>query len=158
MDAKDGRVPTVYVEVGTGGEGIHLLLVVHLFRVVRVGTDALTPRPCAEVPVGKPHFFRFVILLLRVEDSVVRDEAFEAFVVVSGQIVHAVASEAGPHASQAVFVCIRFFANVVDSTQVVLHALAAVVAADFLQPLHAEARQAAAVGSDDDIVVGSHDL
>ena len=36
VDAKDGCVPTVYVEVGTGGEGIHLLLVVHLFRVVWV--------------------------------------------------------------------------------------------------------------------------
>ena len=87
-----------------------------------------------------------------------RDEAFEAFVVVPGQIVHTVSSEAGTHASQSFFVHIRLLADVIDGAQVVLHALSAVIAADFLQPLHAEARQAAAVGSDDDIVVGRHDL
>ena len=158
MDAEDGRVPLVHVQVRAGGVGIGLLVVRHFLRVVRIGTDTFAPGSRTEIPVGEPHFFRLVVLLLRVEDAVVGDEAFETLVVVPGQVIDAVAAEAGPDAAEAVAVHIRFLAYVVDGTQVILHALPAVVAADFLQPLHAEARQAAAVGGDDDVAVGGHDL
>ena len=57
-----------------------------------------------------------------------------------------------------VLVHIGFAAKVVNSREVVLHTLSAVVAADFFQPFHTETRQAAAVGCNDNVVVGGHHL
>ena len=76
----------------------------------------------------------------------------------SGKPVHRIASEAGSYASQPVFVYVRFLRDVVYRAQVIIHAMSAVVGADFFQPFHAEARQSAAVGSDDDVIVSRHNL
>ena len=116
------------------------------------------PVGTAHVPVGKPFLFRFQVLHLHVEDTVVGDEGLEALVVVSGQPIDGEASEAGTYAAQAVLVNKRFLGHFVDGRKVVFHALASVVAADGFVPFHSEARQAAAVGSHDDVVVGCHNL
>ena len=86
------------------------------------------------------------------------NEGLEAFVVVSSQPINAVAAEAGTHGTEAVTVHIGFAGEVVNGRKVVLHTEAGVIAADFFEPLHAEAGQAPTVGGDDDVVVGGHDL
>ncbi len=146
VDAEDRRVPFVYEKVRRiGVAALH-------------GRVVLFPIRAAQVPVGEPKLFGFQVLLLHVEESVVCDECLEAFVVMSGKPVHRIASEAGSYASQPVFVYVRFLRDVVYRAQVIIHAMSAVVGADFFQPFHAEARQSAAVGSDDDVIVSRHNL
>ena len=72
VDAKDGRVPTVHVEVGRGGKGFLHLLIGRLF-----------PGRRAHVPVGEPKFFGFHVLLLGVVDAIVSNENLESFVVIA---------------------------------------------------------------------------
>ena len=147
VDAEDGCVPFIDVEVRRSGE--HLL---HLsFRV-------FLPRRAAHVPVREPEFFGFDVLLLRVVDAVVGDERLESFVVVSGEPIDAVASETCADGAEAGAVNVGFSGEVVDGGKIVLHALTGVVAADFFKPFHAEAGETAAVRGDDDIVVRRHDL
>ena len=130
----------------------------------RVGIAALyswvvlVPVRATQIPVGEPEFFGFEILLFHVEESVVCDEGLETLVVVSGQPVYRISSEAGTYTAQAVFIYVRFLGDVVDGGQVVVHAVSAVVGADFFQPFHAESRQTATVGGDDDVIVCSHNL
>ena len=116
------------------------------------------PGRIAQVPIGEPKLFCFYVLLFRVEDAVVRDEAFETLVVVSGEPVNAVTAEACAHCAEAFPVYVGFGGDVVDRREIVLHAQAVVVAADFFQPFHAEAGQAAAVRGYHNVAVGCHDL
>ena len=146
VDAEDGRVPLVHKLVGRVGEGALGRLVV------------LVPVSAAHVPVGKPFLFRLQVLHLHVEDAVVGDEGLEAAFVVACHPVDGEAAEAGAHASQVVTVYEGFFRHLVDGRQQVLHALAAVVAADGFVPLRAESRHAAPAGGYDDVVVGRHHL
>ncbi len=146
VDDEDGRGPFVHKEVGRVGVGL-----AH-------GGVVPVPEGATEVPIHKPHLLGFEVLCLQVEHAVVGDEGLEAAVVVTGQPVHAEAAEAGTHGAEAVLVDVRLFLQLVDGAEVVLHALSAVVAADFLKPFLTEAGQAATVGGDDDVVVGGHHL
>ena len=116
------------------------------------------PISATHIPVGEPFFFRFEILHFHVEDTIVRDERFEALVVVAGQPIYGESSEAGTHASQTVFVYVGFLADVINSGQLVTHALASIITADLFQPFHAESRKTATVRSYDDVVIGGHYL
>ena len=145
--AEDGGVPTVDKEVGRLGEdALHL------------SVGRAVPGSRAHVPVGEPHLFGFDVLLLGVVNAVVGDEALEALVVVAGQPVDAVTAEAGAHGTHAVAVGVGLAGQVVDGAEVVEHALAGVVARYLLKPLHAKTGQTAAVGGNDDVVVGGHYL
>ncbi len=52
----------------------------------------------------------------------------------------------------------RFFRHFVNGSEIVLHALAAIITADGFVPLYTEARKTTTVGSYDDIVVCRHNL
>ena len=78
--------------------------------------------------------------------------------MVSGKPIYGETSEAGTYATQAVFVDERFFRHFVNGSEVVLHALAAIITADGFVPLYTEARKTTTVGSYDDIVVCRHNL
>ena len=147
VNAENGRVPTVDIEVGRGAEGLLLLT----FGI-------LVPRRGAHVPVGEPKFFSLGVLLLGVVDAVVRNEGFEAFVVVAGQPVDAETAERGTDGAEALAIHIRFGGNVVDGGEIVLHAEAGVVTADLFEPSFAETGQTAAVGGNDDVALCGHDL
>ena len=147
MDAENGRIPAVNVEVRRGG--IHLL---HL------SVGSLFPGSRTQVPVREPKFFGFDILLLRVVDAVVSNETLKALVVVTGQPVHTVTAKARTHCTHTFAVNVRFFGNIVDGAEVVLHAKTRVVARNGLKPFHAKARKSAAVRRNNDVVVGSHNL
>ena len=147
VNAENGRVPTVDIEVGRGAEGLLLLT----FGI-------LVPRRGAHVPVGEPKFFSLGVLLLGVVDAVVRNEGFEAFVVVAGQPVDAETAERGTDGAEALAIHIRFGGNVVDGGEIVLHAEAGVVTADLFEPSFAETGQTSTVGRDDNIALCGHDL
>ena len=147
MNAENGGVPTVDIEVGRGAEGL-LLLTFGVFH----------PRSGAHVPVGEPKFFGLGVLLLGVVDAVVRNEGFEAFVVVAGQPVDTEAAERGADRTETFTIHIRLGGNVVDGGEIVLHAEAGVVTADLFEPCFAESGQTAAVGRDDNIALCGHDL
>ena len=91
----------------------------------RIGVSHLSTKRC-----GEPHLFGVVVLHFHVEDTVVCDECLEAFVMVSGKPIYGEASEAGAYATQAVFVDERFLGHFVNGSEVVLHALAAIITAD----------------------------
>ena len=65
-----------------------------LAKCVYSRSVVLFPISAAHIPVGKP-FLRFQILHFHVEDTVVRGNALEAFVMVSGKPIYGEASEAG---------------------------------------------------------------
>ena len=130
----------------------------------RVGKSALCcrilliPVSAAHIPVGKPHFFCFQILHFHVEDTVVCNEGFEALIMMTCQPINRESTKAGSNATQTIFVHKRFFREFVDSREIILHTLSTVITTDFFVPFLTEARQTAAVRSDNDIIVGSHDL
>ena len=120
--------------------------------------SVLVPGCLTHIPVGEPEFLGFHVLLLGIEDTVVSNEGLEALVVVAGKPVNAISAEACTHGTKALGINPRLLGYVVDGRKVVLHALAGVVAADLLQPLHAETGKATAVGSDDNISLRGHHL
>ena len=130
----------------------------------RVGKRTLCHRilffpVCAShIPVGKPFFFSFQILHFHVEDAIMSNERFEPFVVMSGQPIYRESSEAGTYASQTIFVHIRLFCHFIDSSEVILHTLATVIATNLFVPFHTESRQTATVRSNDDIIISCHNL
>ena len=86
------------------------------------------------------------------------NEALETLVVMASEVIDAEATERGANGSETVAIDIRqTVAGIVDGRQIVLHAQAGPVARDFLAPLAAEARQAVAVGGNDDVALLSHD-
>ncbi len=147
VNAENGRVPAVDIEVGRSAEGLLLLT----FGI-------LVPGRGAHVPVGEPKFFSLGVLLLGVVDAVVRNEGFEAFVVVAGQPVDAETAERGADCTEALTIHIRFGGYIVDGGEIVLHAEAGVVTADLFEPFFAESGQTAAVGGDNDVALRGHDL
>ena len=86
------------------------------------------------------------------------NEGLETLVVVAGKPVNAISAETCTHGTKALGINPRLLGYVVDGRKVVLHALTGVVAADLLQPLHAETGKATAVGSDDNISLRGHYL
>ena len=70
LDAEDWSVPLIYK---TMGRVLESLLV-------------SVPESTTHVPVGKPHFFRFQVLLLDVEDAIVGDESLETLVVAASSM------------------------------------------------------------------------
>ena len=86
------------------------------------------------------------------------NERFEPFVVMSGQPIYGESSEAGTYTSQAIFVYIRLFCHFIDSSEIIFHTLATVVTTDLLVPFHAKSRQAATIRSNNDIIIGCHNL
>ena len=153
-----GQNAVVFLAVDT--ENRRVPLIDELMRAV--GKCALgnrivfLPVRTAHVPVGEPFLFGLEVLHLQVEDTIVCDERFEATVMMPGQPIDAEPAERGSYATQVVFVHVRLGAELVNRCQIVLHALSAVVTADLLIPRLAEARQTAAVWSDDDIIAGTH--
>jgi len=107
VNAENGGVPTVDIEVGRSAESFLLLT----FGI-------LVPRRSAHVPVGEPKFFCLGVLLLGVVDTVVRNEGFEAFVVVAGQPVDAETAERGTDCAEMFTIHIRFGGNVVDIVKI----------------------------------------
>ena len=97
-------------------------------------------------------------MLFEVEDTRVGDECLEAFLVMTSQPVYREAAERGTYTTQAVSIYIGLLGHLIDSGEVILHALATIVATDGLVPLKTESGEAATVRSHDDIVMGSHDL
>ena len=148
MDAEDGGVPIIDTLVGTVGISVACTLGLVL---VPVGVVVL--------PVGEPGFLGIGVHGLKVEGSIMSDEALEPFVMMAGKVIYREATEAGANGTQTVFVNIgEIVGSIVDGAEVIFHALAGPVAADIFVPLAAEARQTAAVGSYDDIAVGCHNL
>ena len=78
--------------------------------------------------------------------------------VVACQPINGISAEAGTYTTQTVFIDIRFLGDVIDGTQVIVHAMAAVIGTDFFQPFHTKTRKSPTVRSDDDIAVRSHQL
>ena len=146
MDTQNGSVPFVYEQMWRVGEGA-LRCCVLLF-----------PISAAHVPIGNPFLFCFEVLHFHVEDTVVSNECFEAFVVMSRKPVDGESSEAGTYAAQTFLIHERLFSHFIDCSEVVFHALAAIVATDGFVPFVTESRKAATVRGYNDIIVGSHDL
>ena len=144
MDTQNRCVPFVCEEVRRIG------IAAHRNRI------ALLPRSATQIPVDEPFFFGLQVLHLQVEDAVVRDERLESLVVMTCQPIHAEAAKRCAYATQMVFVHIRLLAHLVNGSQIILHAQTAVVTRDFLVPFIAEARQSAAVGRYDDVIVRGH--
>ena len=71
---------------------------------------------------------------------------------------HRESSEAGTYTSQAIFVYIRLFCHFIDSSEIIFHTLATVVTTDLFVPFHAKSRQAATIRSNNDIIIGCHNL
>ena len=120
------------------------------------GGIVLLPVRTAHIPIGEPFLLGFEVLHLHVENPVVCDEGFEALVVVSCEPIDAESAEGSPYAAKVVAVDIGLAANLVNGSQVVAHALPAVIAADGSIPLIAEARQPTAVGRHHDIALRRH--
>ena len=114
------------------------------------------PVCAAHVPVSEPFLFGLEVLHLHIENAVVRDEGFEAFVMMSGQPIDAESAEGSTDATEVLFVHIRLFAELINRCQVVAHTLASVIAADLFVPFLTEAGQTASVRRDDDIIAGRH--
>ena len=79
-------------------------------------------------------------------------------VVVACKPVDTVSTEAGPAGTDTLMVNHGQVGRPVGSRHIVLHAESAVVAADFLKPLHTEAWYTAAVGGDDEVARTAHNL
>ena len=114
------------------------------------------PRSSAHIPVGKPHFFGFYILLFEVIDTCVGDKCFESFLVMSGQPIDRESSVAGANCAHVVAVDERFFFHFIGRTEIVFHVLATVVSADLFEPFLTESIETPTVGCDNDVSVGSH--
>src|SRR6185503_10398533 len=114
------------------------------------------PVGAAVIPVGEPYFLGAAVHTAEIENAVVGDKGFKAFLVHAGQHVHTVAAVAGAHAADAGFIHIGFFGHIVGSAQVILHGQAAMVLADLLVPGCTMAGHAAAVGQDNDIALAGH--
>ena len=99
----------------------------------------LVPVCAAHVPVRKPFLFGLEVLHLHVENTVVSDERFKSFVMVSCQPIYAESAKRSTNAAQAVLVYIRKIrTRFVNRGQVVAHTLSAVVAANLFVPRLAE--------------------
>ena len=146
MNAKDRCIPFVYKLVRRVGK------CVLSYRIL------FFPVCTTHIPVGKPFLFCFQILHFHVEDAIMCNECFEALVMMSGEPVNGETTEAGTYTTETVFVYKRFFSHLVDSCKIILHTLTTVITTDGFIPFHSKARKSAAVGSYDDIVVGSHNL
>ena len=139
-------------------------LVYKLVRRVLVGAactvgHVFVPVSVFILPVGEPSLLGVGVHRLKVEGTVVGNESLEALVVVAGKIVNRESAEACAYTSQTVLVYVRqVVGSVVDSRQIVVHALTGPVARYSLVPLMAVARQSATVGGNDYVVVGSHNL
>src|SRR5574344_1057615 len=86
------------------------------------------------------------------------NECLETLVVVSCKPISGITAETGSYTTQTVLVHIGFLAKIVNGSQVIFHALSGIITTDFFQPFHSETGKSAAIRSDDDISVGSHDL
>ena len=118
VNAEYGGVPTVYIAV----RGVEIDVVAYL----SLGAYALGARglSCcgyakllggsAEVPVGEPHLFGLVVLLVKVEDAVVGDEGFETLLVVASQPVYAISSKRGSYAAETLAIYVWLATDIVD--------------------------------------------
>ena len=145
--AEDGGVPTVDIEVRRGFK-----------HLCTLALCILVPGCLAHIPVGEPQFLCFHILLLGVEDTIVRYEGLETLLMIACQPIYAISTEACTYGTKALGVYPWFLCNIVYGREIVLHALTRVVTADLLQPFHAEAGETTTVGSYDNITLGCHNL
>ena len=143
VDAEDGGVPLIDETVGRvliGLAGVRRLILVPIGIVV--------------LPVREEHLLGVGIHGLEVEGTVMGDEALEALIVMASEVIDAETSERGSNGSQAVFVDIgQVLGGIVNSSEIVVHALASPVAGDFFAPLRAEPWQTVAVGCNNDIAL-----
>ena len=146
MNAEDRSVPLV-------NELMRRILESALNRGI-----VLQPRSTAEVPVGEPSLFGLCVLCLEVVNTIVCNESLETLVVVSCQPINAEAAKTCTYAAQTVLVNVWKLASIVDSALVVIHASTCVVGGNLFEPFLTESWQAAAVRTNHDIAVGSHDL
>ena len=148
VDAEDGRIPAVDKSVGR-----------MIVGAAGGGGAVFIPVGVLILPIGEPILFGFGVHRLEVESSVVRDESFKTFVVMPGEIVDAEPTETGPDTTQSIFVDKRqIIGSIVHGGEIVAHTETGPVARDFFIPFRSEARQTAAIGSNDDVVVSSHYL
>ena len=148
VDAEYRRVPLADVQVRTVGIGAP-----GSFRLV------LVPVSIVILPVAEPRLLGIGVHALEVEGTVVCNEALETSVVDACQIIDGESAERRTDGTEPVLVHERQIAGrIVDGGEVIVHALTGPVGTYLLVPCTAVTRQAAAVGCDDDIAVGSHDL
>ena len=74
----------------------------------------------------------------------------------SGNPIDAETSKRRAHTPQVLFIHVRLLAELINRTEIVLHALSAVVTGNLFVPCLTEARQAAPVRGYDDIIAGRH--
>ena len=148
VDAEDRSVPLVDEEMWGIAVG-----------AVGIGGAVFVPVSIVVLPVGEPVLLSLGVHGFEVEGTVVGDEALEALVVVAGEVVDAESAEGGSDTAEAVAVDIgQGVAGIVNGAEIVAHALTSPVAGDLLQPLLTEAGKTAAIGSNDDIALRSHDV
>ena len=146
MNAEDRGVPL-----------IHKLMRRVVVGACGIGCLILIPESIVIFPVREEYLLCIRVHRLQVEGTIVRDESLEALVVMTRQIVNAESSEAGTYGTQFVFIHVwQILCGIIDSCQIVFHALTSPVAADFLQPLLSESWQTTTVGGYYDIAVRSH--
>ena len=116
----------------------------------------LVPECAAHVPVGKPHLLGFEVLALDVEDARVSNKCSKSALMMAGKPVYRETAIAGTNSTDVSGIDKGLSSHVVDGAEIVLHVLATVVARDLCVPLGAEARQTAAVRSNDDVAVRCH--
>ena len=112
VNAEDGSVPTIYIEVRRSLKHLRTL-------AIRI----LIPRCLPHIPVGEPHFFGFNILLLCIEDTIVCNECLETLVVITCQPIYTITAETCTNGSESLCINPGFLAKVVDCRKVILHTL-----------------------------------
>ena len=146
MDTKDRRIPFVH----------------ELMRRVRESTLSrsvlLFPVRSTHIPIGEPHLFRFQILHFHIKDTIVGDKRLETFIMMTCQPIYGESTEAGAYTTQAILIYIRFLGYLVNSSEIVFHALSAIIAADSLIPFQAKSGKTPTVRCHDNIVISRHDL
>ena len=148
MDTEDRCVPFIHKAMGRLGVGL-----------AGIGSLVFVPEGVVILPIAKPCLLGVGVHRLKVECTIVRDEALEALVVIAGKPIYAESSKAGAYGSHAVLIYIgQVMGSIVDSREIVAHALTSPIATYSLVPFMTESRQSAAVGGNDDISMCCHDL
>ena len=85
-------------------------------------------------------------------------ESLEALFVDTSQIVNRETSKRSTYSTQMILIDIgQIISSIVDSSEIILHALTCPVARDFLEPLLSESRQSTTIGCYHHIPLRSHD-
>ena len=74
------------------------------------------------------------------------------------QPIYGESTEAGAYTPQAILIYIRFLGYLVNSGEIVFHALSAIIATDSLIPFQAKSGKPPTVRCHDNIIISRHDL